>query len=293
MHLSVDVGGTFIKYAWMHDDKIIRQDKKETPLTSLEDFSKVMTSIWDEEEEKSGLSISLPGTIDPVSGFVFQGGSLRFHDQFNVKEYYEELFKVPVSVENDARCAALAEMHSGNMKGVQNGIVLTFGTGVGGCVIIDGKIYRGTHLFSAEVSGLIAGDLKTEGLNAILGRKLGIGVFSNRVAKLKGLESATGYEVFDWVKKGDTIAVEAFEAYCDLLATQMFNMQILLDPQRICIGGGISENEVFVETIKKRMEHFYNKMPIPLPRFELEACKYHNNANILGAYYHFKNLERM
>src|SRR5699024_8761842 len=117
MHLSVDVGGTFIKYAWMHDDKIIRQDKKETPLTSLEDFSKVMTSIWDEEEEKSGLSISLPGTIDPVSGFVFQGGSLRFHDQFNVKEYYEELFKVPVSVENDARCAALAEMHSGNMKG--------------------------------------------------------------------------------------------------------------------------------------------------------------------------------
>jgi|SRR5690625_371643 len=292
MHLSIDVGGTFIKYAWFSkNQEIVERGKRKTPLSSIEDFFDVIKSIWDENNsEKTGLSFSLPGTIDPDTGFVFQGGSLTYHVGVNIKEMYEKAFGVPVSVENDARCAAIAEMTSGNMKDIETGIVLTFGTGVGGCLIIDKKIHRGAHLFSGEVSGLVTQDIRKEGINAILGRKLGIGVFARHVSELKGVAPADGYEVFEWIENGDPIAVEAFNEYCEILAMQLFNMQILLDPKRVCIGGGISENPVFIEGIQKAMEAYYGYFPIPLPRFELMACKYHNDANILGAYAHFSSL---
>lgn len=292
MHLSIDVGGTFIKYAWFSKDgKIIARGKKITPLSSIEDFFNVIESIWNEKtENKTGISFSLPGTIDPITGFVYQGGTLTYHAEINLKEMYEKAFGVPVSVENDARCAAIAEMTSGNMKDIETGIVLTFGTGVGGCLIIDKKIHRGTNLFSGEVSGLVTEDIRKTGVDAILGRKLGIGVFAQRVSKLKNVEPVDGYEVFKWVEARDPIAVEAFKEYCEILAIQLFNMQVLLDPKRVCIGGGISENPVFIAGIQEAMEAYYNYFPIPLPRFELVACKYHNEANILGAYAHFLSL---
>lgn len=293
-YLSIDAGGTFIKYAWL-DEKanILTQGKKPTPRTTKEDFLAVIKEIWNHEsDDKGGLCLSLPGTINTQTGFVHQGGSLTYHHQLNIIEYYEKELQTHVEVENDARCAALAEMTSGHMKGIQNGIVLTFGTGVGGCFIINGNIYKGTHLLSGEVSALICKDLKTYGHDALLGNMAGIPSFVKRVCEAKGVEKTDGKTVFKWIEHGDEIAVKMFKEYCYDVIIQLMNLQLIIDPQRVCLGGGVSENPIFIDGIKKAMEDFYNSLPYPVPHLDIMSCAHHNDANLKGAFYHFQRCMR-
>lgn len=289
-YLSVDAGGTSIKYAWLDSEgNILEQGKNPTPRTTKEDFLAVIKNVWEQETgKKAGICLSLPGTIDTKTGFIHQGGSLTYHNQFNIKEYYEKEFQTKVEVENDARCATIAELTVGNLQGINNGIVLTFGIGVGGCFIINGEIYKGNHLISGEVSMLICKDLKSLGSNAVLGNIAGIPGFVKRVCETKEIEKATDEMVFDWIKQGDPIATKMFEEYCYDVMIQLINLQLVIDPQRFCIGGGVSENPIFVSSIKKTLEQFYDSLPYAIPRLDVMPCKYCNDANILGAFYHFK-----
>lgn len=289
-YLSIDAGGTSIKYAWLDPEgNILEQGKTPTPRTTKEDFLAVIKNIWEQEKgEKAGICLSLPGTINTKTGFIHQGGSLTYHHQFNIKEYYEKEFQTRVEVENDARCATIAEKMIGNLQGINNGIVLTFGTGVGGCFVINGELYKGSHLISGEVSMLICKDLKSLGSNAVLGNIAGIPGFVKRVCKAKEVEEANGETVFDWISQGDLIAVKLFEEYCYDVVIQLINLQLIIDPQRVCIGGGVSQNPIFVSSIKKALEQFYDSLPYAIPRLDIMPCKYCNDANILGAFYHFK-----
>ena len=289
-YLSIDAGGTFIKYAWINEQgHILELWKKPTPYTTKEDFMRIIRDIWDQcDEEKGGIAFSLPGTIDTKRGYVFQGGSLTYHQGVNIKKWYEEEFQTHVELENDARCAAIAEMTSGHMQGIDNGIVLTFGTGVGGCFIINGEIYKGTHLFSGEVSMLICENIKEKGMDAVLGHIGGIGHFVKRVCEAKGVDITDGKTVFQWIQDGDLKAIEVFKDYCYRVVVQLFNMQIMLDPSRVCLGGGVSENPLFIQGIQQAMNAFYDSLPVAMPRLEIMSCQYHNDANLLGAFYHFQ-----
>lgn len=294
-YLSIDAGGTFIKYAWLDENaQIIKQGKESTPQTSKEDFLEIIKTIWlQEQDEKAGICLSLPGTINTKTGFIHQGGSLTYHHQLNIKEYYEKELHTHVEVENDARCAALAELTSGHMKDIENGIVLTFGTGVGGCLIINHHIYKGTHLISGEVSMLICKDLKTYGVNGVLGNLAGIPGFVKRVCDAKGVEVTNGKAVFEWIAQGDQIAVQLFQEYCYDVMVQLINLQLVIDPQRVCLGGGISENPIFIQGIQKALEGFYESLPYRMPRLEILPCFYCNDANLIGAFYHFLECQKI
>lgn len=289
--LTLDVGGTFIKYAWMEKDgNILSQGKVPTPYESQEVFFSIIEDLWNQEEEKDGIAISLPGTINTETGFVYQGGSLAYNHQSNVKELLEQRLSTQVELENDARCAAMAEQWKGNMQGIANGIVLTFGTGVGGCFIINHEIYKGTHFFSGEVSMLICKDINTFGMGAVLGNIASVPGFVKQVCAAKQVEESDGVQVFAWIKEQDPIATSMFQTYCMDVVTQLFNLQLILDPQRICIGGGVSVNPVFMHGIQTAMNAFYDRLPVAVPRLEILPCKYHNDANLLGAYEHFQRM---
>lgn len=287
--LTLDVGGTLIKYAWMSDQGEIKsQGNIPTPYENQEAFLSCIQELWDDHPtEKQGIAISLPGTIDSHSGYVFQGGSLTYNSKTNLKELLEVRLHTSVSIENDARCAALCELHMGNMKDVQQGIVLTFGTGVGGCFIINGEVYKGSHLFSGEVSMLICKDLSTYGMNAVFGNIASVPGLVKQIAEAKKQEVSDGRIVFDWIAQQDEIALTIFQGYCQSVVTQLFNLQLILDPQRVCLGGGVSQNPVFMNGIKQAMNVFYDRLPVGIPRLDLQPCKYHNDANLYGAYHHF------
>lgn len=290
-YLVLDVGGTFIKHALMDEEgTIYKQDKVQTPLTSQEDFFQCIEHIKDCYEEKiEGIAMSLPGTIDAKRGFVFQGGSLKYNASSNVAELLKDRLHLPVSLENDAHCAALAELWKGNLKEIKNAIVLTFGTGIGGCFILEGKPYKGTNLFAGEVSMLLMGDFKKEGFDAAWGTKGSITKLVSRICKEKQVEQEDGKTVFQWIEQKDEIACSIFDSYCDGIAKQLLNFQLIFDPQRICLGGGVSQNPIFMNGIVNSMNALYDAIPIPIPRLAIMETKFHNNSNLMGALRHFKN----
>lgn len=292
---TFDVGGTFIKHALLDENgMIISQGKVPTPKEDQATFLNSLDTVIKQYEEVDGIAISLPGTIHTDTGYIAQGGSLRYNSKTNLKEILMEAYHVPVELENDARCAAIAELTCGNLKDIENGIVLTFGTGIGGCFILDGNIHRGTHYFAGEVSMMITKDIRKEGLDAVWGSgsQGSVPGLVKRICAAKGVAESDGPTVFSWIAQNDTIACEIFQEYCYQIVVQLFNFQLAFDPQRVCIGGGVSANPIFVATINEVMNGFYDRLGIPLPRLEIMPCKFHNDSNLLGAYYHYQTMQK-
>lgn len=296
MILGVDVGGTYIKYAWLNEDgEIFEKGQYPTPINSRNEFNQIIDKIWhDFEGHKKGMTFSMPGTIDPETGFIIQGGSLRYHDNVSFKKDYESRYNTNVFIENDARCAALAELHTGSMRGIKDGLVLTFGTGVGGGVIIGGEIHRGYNLFAGEVSLCTLGDMKMEGADAFFGGRFSIVLFIEEVKKALNLEKeADGHDVFKLIEDGNQVAYKMFEEYCDGFVQQLFNFYLLLAPERIALGGGVSENKYFIKGMKKAVDRLHESYIIPIPKPNVVACTYFNQANVLGALYNFNQRKKV
>lgn len=264
------------------------QGSVPTPLTCKEDFRDAIRGVVGRySDDVAGMALSIPGTIEPASGHVFQGGTLTYHNGVDIVPWYEEEFGIPIAVENDARCAALAECGRGALQGIQTGVVLTFGTGVGCAIVIGGQIHRGAHLFSGEVSASILGDVAREGMDAVMGNKLGIGHFCERVCRRRGVDAADGRTVFGWIGEGDAEACVEFERYCADAAVALFNLQLTLDPERVAIGGGVSANPLFLGGITAALDAFYERLPVRVPRLDVTRCAFCNDANLMGA---FENL---
>lgn len=282
-----DVGGTFIKYCVMNDENMEHKGKISTPKKNQNDFLDAIESVLKGMDNIKGIAFSLPGVIDVSRKYIYAGGSLHYNNQTDIKEW-EQRFQLPIQIENDARCAALAELTSGNMKNIKNGLVMTFGTGVGGGIIISGQLYKGSHLIGGEASAIFSKDKKNLGSKALFGNIGSVYNLVEKIAKAKNSDSRDGREIFEWISENDPIACSIFEQYCYDVVTEFHNIQCLLDPERICIGGGASENSIFIEGIKRAQNKFYEDFPFRFPRAEIKKCKYNNDANLLGAYYHYK-----
>ena len=143
-YLVIDVGGTNIKYALMKEDlSFVDKGEIETPKTNLDDFVNALVLLYEARKDQvDGMAFSLPGLIDSTKGFMYTGGALS-HYLFNVNlvEMMQARTGVPVTIENDGKCAALAELWKGSLKGVDIGMVLTVGTGIGGGLVVGGKWY--------------------------------------------------------------------------------------------------------------------------------------------------------
>lgn len=288
MRIAVfDVGGTFIKYSLMIDDVMASQGKVPTPRDSQEHFLETIESVLRDMQQVEGIAFSLPGVIDVNKKYIHAGGSLTYNNHTDIK-VWEDRFHLPIEVENDARCAAIAELEAGHMQGIQQGLVLTFGTGVGGGIIINGDIYKGSHMIAGEVSVIFSKDPKVYQAKGLFGAIGSVYNLVEKIATAKNSETRDGKEVFQWIAEGDEVSCEIFKTYCREVVLELHNIQCLLDPQRICIGGGASENPLFIEGLQKASQEFYETLPIAFPHAELVKCQYCNDANMLGAYYHYK-----
>lgn len=283
----MDIGGTFIKYADMDKDgNILFQDKMKTPLTSFDEFYNVMDQLIKKEHE--GIAVSFPGPVDTVEGIVIEGGSLKYMKQFAFVEEMQKRYGIPCSLENDARCAALAEVWQGNLKNIPIGMVVVFGTGIGSSLTINGQVFKGAHNFSGEISCLITKDIDTLGWGASFHHDAGVPFLLKKVQEAKHLEvEIDGKELFEMLEARDDIAWSIFTIYCEELAKQFYNMQCMFDPQRICIGGGISLQPLFLSELQKAMKEFWARIPVNVPMPEILPCKFHNDSNLLGSLYNF------
>lgn len=289
-YIVMDIGGTFIKYARMDEDgHILTQDKIKTPKKDVDEFFETMDQIV--QQPLDGIALSFPGPVMEEEGIVLECGSMNYLAKKPLTKMIEERYGVPCTIENDAHCAALAEVWQGNLKDVSVGMIMVFGTGIGSSLVIDGKLYKGAHHFSGEISCIITKDIDELGWNARFSFEVGMPYLLQRVHEAKQMsDELTGEQLFQLLDQGDEVATGIFQTYCKNLAKQIYNFQCMMDPQRVCIGGGVSMQPRFISSIQQALDEFYAKIPMDVPKPEIMPCKFHNDSNLLGALYHHKTL---
>lgn len=284
--LSIDIGGTFLKYACMTEDMaILTRGKIPTPQTGREALVEAIGQIYDTMPQVAGIAISMTGIIDSGNGLVVMGGPLAYNTGFSMGERLHRRCPVPIYMENDAKCAAMAEATVGALKDVRDGFVLLFGTMIGGGYIRDHRVYRGKHFSAGEVSYINTRPGEAPNDANVWGRRCGIPHLCAQFAAQKGLEPAQvdGVSFFAAAASGDRIALDCLDDYTAQIAAQIFNLQTVLDPERFAIGGGISAQPLFLEYIRRNLDQLYTACPYAIPRAQVVACQFRNDANLIGA----------
>lgn len=283
MILSFDVGGTFIKWGLVKDFQIIEKGKVPTPMDSFEVFLETIKPIVSKYEPEA-LAFSLPGTMNPEKTQIFIGGAIRYNDfRFFPKEV-SEYFGVPVTMENDANAAALAEIELGHLKNSTNGLVIVVGTGLGGVYVHNGEIIRGSHGYGGEISFLTSKNLYENAfMTSIVGEQLGMRPFIAHCKEVLKIDDLTGESFMSLVDDGNKEAASLLEEYMKIFAHLIYTLQIVYDPDTIVIGGGVSSNITYMNYLKKHVSEVLGFIPLQVPFASIEACTYYNDSNIMGA----------
>lgn len=288
-YLAIDVGGTFTKYAIITDScEIIEKAKRPTVTEPLESFIDSLVDIYNiYRGSVDGIALSIAGIIDSDMGFMYTGGNITCIKNLNIVEILEKRCKIPVSVENDAKCAALAEVWKGALAECQDGIVMVVGTGIGGAIIHDRKILKGIHNMTGEFSYIITDTTPEFSLDQTFAGNSGIRALMKIVSEHTGIpaEELDGERVFSLANCGDEKAVAGVAEYARHIAVQINNYQFMLDPEKVVIGGGISVQPIFIQMIKEELKKINAVYPWDLPIADVCVCRFFNDANLIGAVY--------
>ena len=284
-----DIGGSAVKYGLWQDEALSRKGSFETP-KSWNAMKNEMKSVFDgfaATDSIEGVAISSPGAVDSVAGIVGGISAVPYIHHFLIKAEWEGLFGVPVSIENDANCAALAEVWLGAAKDVQHALFIVIGSGIGGAVIVNRQLFKGKNLFRGEFRVMLR-----EGVNTL--SRLGSPVqVAERYAKAMGLPDGVvdGKYLFEKAQEGEPVAVEYVDGMIDALARGLYNLSVSFNPQRIIIGGGVSVREDLIARIRERTAYYLNVHGAESVDTDIQVCTFRNDANLIGAVAHFRQTE--
>lgn len=306
MYIGVDLGGTNIAVGLVDDNgKIIAKDS--TPTLAERDYPEIvkdMITVSERVVKACGMEMSdvkafgvgSPGSIDYENERVAYSNNLKFENApiaAEIKKYYD----IPVVLENDANAAAFGE-YIATGENVDSFVAITLGTGVGGGVIIDNKIYRGFNGAGAELghftlvhSGLPCTCGKNgcweayASVTALIGQtKVAMSKYPeslmNTIAKEKG--EVNGRTAFDAAKAGDAAALQVVRKYTEYVADGIVSIINIFQPKKLVIGGGISrEGEYLLNPVIEYVKKYdYNKL---FERTEITTATLFNEAGIVGA----------
>ncbi len=271
---GVDIGGTTVKIG-LFDVEGNVLDKWEIPTRTENDGEKILPDVADSIREKmkqmdkdaiAGVGVGAPGPID-AAGVVHRAVNLGWKT-FNVKETLEALINLPVRAGNDANVAALGEMWMGGGKGYKDLVVVTLGTGVGGGIIVDGRMISGSTGAAGEIGHIHVDDTETDVCNC--GNKgcleqfasaTGITRLANKKLASTDMDSVlrggevSAKTVFDAVKARDPLAMEVAEQFGKYLGDALAAVAGVVNPEAFVIGGGVSKaGEILIDYIRPHYE---------------------------------------
>ncbi len=315
-YIGVDLGGTNIAVGIVDESlKIIEKGSVPTNANRPgEEIVKDMADLSARLLAKRGIDlsevayagISSPGAINSREGMVDYANNLPF-EHFPIAALYKKYLNVPaVYVENDANAAALAEALAGVAKGAKNSVMITLGTGVGGGIVIDGKIYSGFNSVAGELGHIV---IEHNGRQCSCGRRGCWETYSSATGltnmtkekltecRLKGIPTLMTAEVekndgkvtartaFNAMKQGDAIAQEVVNEYVAYLATGLTNIINIFQPEVLSIGGGVcNEREHLLTPLLKIVDREQYTRNFPAgKRTVIKIAELGNDAGILGA----------
>ncbi|MDE5977186.1 MAG: ROK family glucokinase [Turicibacter sp.] len=303
--VGIDVGGTTIKCGLFSskgeilDSWEITTNKADNGEHILTDIANTIHTKCEEKgiqmTEIEGVGVGVPGPVDN-NGVVKVAVNLGWGER-HVKNELESLVKVPVAVGNDANVAALGELWLGAAAGSQDAIMFTLGTGVGGGVIVDGKVVAGVHGAGGEIGHLSVvlengnpcncgkkGCLETvaSATGIVLETKKYL-ASCDEPSTLRDLEILEAKDVFDAAKAGDAVGLKMVEQLGRYIGLAAANLAATTDPQKIIIGGGVSKaGDILTDTIKK---HYQNYAFSAVRQTEFVLAELGNDAGIVGSAY--------
>lgn len=299
---GVDIGGTTIKMGLFQFDGLLVEKweiKTNTANGGCAILPDIAASINIQmgkyhltQEQILGIGVGVPAPVSET-GVVQKTANLGWGYK-EVAHELKELTGIHVVVGNDANVAALGEMWKGGGLGHKNMIMITLGTGVGGGVIVGGKIMSGSTGAGGEIGHLCVNEEETESCGC--GKKGCLEQYASatgivRLAKKK-LENETrktlipaddisAKTVFDAVKEGDEVAIEIAEEFGTYLGHAIANLAVIVDPAVVVIGGGVSKaGEVLLKYIDK---HFRERVFFANEHLQFSLAKLGNDAGICGA----------
>jgi len=269
--VGVDVGGTKMLAVALDDQGTVTSDRRvPTPETGgalIDAFVAVVDDLR-ADGGVDAVGVGAPGLVDR-DGVLHMAPNLPSVRNLGIKVLLEERLQVPVQVDNDATCAAWGEREMGAAKGSDDVVVVTLGTGIGGGLVLDGRLYRGAHGFAGEV-----GHIKVDP-NGIpcpcggrgcweryasgsalgrFGREAGEGGRAARVVELAGgdFHDVRGEHVGAAAREGDPEALELMDRFAWWVAQGLANLADVFDPDTIVVGGGMHESvELFLERTRE------------------------------------------
>ncbi|BCZ46024.1 sugar kinase [Clostridium gelidum] len=291
-YLVLDIGGSAIKYALMTKElEFIEKGNIPTPIDNIENFVEAVGKLYDQYKDHiEGMAISMPGVLDSENGYAYTGGHLEYNGGKEIVKILQERCKVKITIENDGKCAALAEVWKGSLKNYNDGVVIVLGTGVGGGIVRDKKIHKGRNFFAGEFSFMATNINDAQKIENCWGLVNGSRALIDAAAKVKNIpvEELDGYKVFEYANNNDEDVLKVLDDFTYKLAVQIFNLQCVLDSDIFAIGGGISAQDILIEYIKKNVEKhhkIFGNFNVPKPK--VVRCEFRNDANLIGALYNF------
>lgn len=309
-YIGVDLGGTTIKVGLVDEthhiiDHTTLPTQSERPAEAvIQDMAKMCQTLIEKHqlklEEIKAIGIGCPGLVNAEEGIVLSSSNLNFKE-VKVRELFKTYFNIPVYIENDANCAALGEALAGAAKGARSALVITFGTGVGGGLILDGKIYTGAYFGAGEIGHQVINIHEVERCGC--GRRGCYEQYASARALVKRAEEAAkcheesllrelvkksdsgkmnGKIIFEAAHQGDATALEVLEEYYHYIACGAANLINIIEPEILVLGGGISGQGEFITLPITRhiKEEVYGGLSL---KTAIKAAKLGNDAGIIGA----------
>lgn len=308
-YIGVDLGGTKIAAGIVDEDgKIVK--KGSVPTFRTRRSEEIVNDLWllveslmkdfgITEKEIHSIGIGSPGTVDRPSGVIIYNGNLQFRD-VHIREEVQKYILVPVYIENDANCAAIAESVAGAAKGAEFAVIITIGTGIGGGVIINNKLYIGANGAGGELGHVV---LNLNGEACTCGRNGCWEAYSSATALIRQTKKAAienpqskifelvdgdlnkidAKTAFDAAKMGDQTAMKTIDNYIDIFADGLANIVNIFQPNLVVIGGGVSkEGENLLTPLREKMKKRTFCIE-GLAETQIVAAKLGNDAGIIGA----------
>ena len=306
--IGIDLGGTNIKAGVVNDQYEIVASawcKTRLPRPSQEILMD-MARMAREAAEKAGLTmddiasvgIGIPGTCNADTGVVEYACNVQF-ENVPVRDIMHGLLGKDIYIENDANAAALGEALAGAAQGAQSAVCITLGTGVGGGIIIDGRIYGGFNFAGAELGHIVineGGELCGCGrqgcweayasATALINqtRRAMVNHPDSKMWEIAGdLDKVDGRTAFDGMRAEDAVASQVVDTYIQHIACGLINVINIFQPEVLCIGGGIcKEGETLMKPLREHIERErYSKYSTHQTR--LCVAQLGNDAGIIGA----------
>ncbi|MFR1906078.1 MAG: ROK family protein [Clostridium neonatale] len=287
-NLGIDIGGTFIKYALMDKQYHIKDKWKIETIKydTADEFYDYICSNIKLIDEIDVIGISAPGLIDKDSNVkLYAAPNVAIMYGTNINDEIKKRTHKKVSSINDAKSAGLCEFEIGNAKGSKSSAFLIIGTGTGGCICDENGVVYGKDAFAGEfhnmpfVNDAIGGLAKMGDYASMTGL---INIYNSKVDM--GDQVQYGYEVCKKYLDGNKTAELSVDEWIINIVAQLIVITVFYNPEVICIGGGISEEDWFINKVKEQ----YKKTCIEYLEADfittkIDRCKYNNDANILGA----------